>query len=102
MFLSQDGDLSHTAGETAAYWDSCGGWWRPRFTPAHASWLNHAELLIRAFGHRYLRRASWSSRQEVIDQVVRCAPEYNRLDAHPVEWMWTNQKMRRWYAEHAR
>ena len=47
VFLIQDGDPSHTAGDTAAYWSGCQGWWRPRFTPAHASWLNQAELLIR-------------------------------------------------------
>src|ERR1700733_12071395 len=37
VFLVQDGDPSHTSGDTAAYWSGCGGWWRPRFTPAHAS-----------------------------------------------------------------
>lgn len=63
VLLVQDGDPSHTAGDTADYWHGCKGWWRPRFTPAHASWLNEAELLVRAFGHRYLRRGSWASRQ---------------------------------------
>jgi hypothetical protein len=28
-------------------------------------------------------------------------PEYNRLYAHPFEWTWTDQKMRRRFAEHA-
>ena len=28
-------------------------------------------------------------------------PEYNRLYAHPFEWTWTNQKMRRWFAKQA-
>ncbi len=46
VFLIQDRDPSHTSGDTAAYWSSCRGWWRPRFTPAHASWLNQAELLV--------------------------------------------------------
>lgn len=101
VFLIQDGDPSHTAGDTAAYWETCGVWWRPRFTPAHASWLNEAELLVRAFSHRYLRRASWRSRQELIDHVVVSWPEYNRLYAHPFEWTWSNQQMRKWFAEHA-
>jgi hypothetical protein len=101
VFLIQDGDPSHTAGDTATYWRGCGDWWRPRFTPAHASWLNEAELLIRAFGHRYLRRASWVSRQQLIDHVDASWPEYNRLYAHPFEWTWSNHKMRNWFAEHA-
>jgi len=28
-------------------------------------------------------------------------PEYNHRYAHPIEWTWTNQKMRRWFAKHA-
>lgn len=102
VFLVQDGDPSHTAGATAAYWSSCSGWWRPRFTPVHASWLNQAELLIRAFGQRYLKRGSWVSREELIEHVLSSALEYNRLYAHPFVWTWTNQKMRQWFAKHAR
>ena len=45
MFLIQDGDASHIAAKTADYFADCQGWWRPRLTPAHASWLNQAELL---------------------------------------------------------
>lgn len=101
VFLVQDGDPSHTAGDTADYWTRCQDWWRPRFTPVHASWLNQAELLIEAFGYHYLKRGSWASRQELIDHVLVSAPEYNRLYAHPFEWTWTNQKMRQWFAKHA-
>jgi DDE superfamily endonuclease len=100
VFLIQDGDPSHTAAATAAYWADCRGWWRSRFTPAHASWLNQAELLIGAFGHRYLKRASWSDREQFLTHVNASWPEYNRLYAHPFEWYWTNQKMRQWYAKH--
>jgi hypothetical protein len=101
VFLIQDGDPSHTAGATAAYWSGCRGWWRPRFTPAHASWLNEAELLVGAFGYRYLKRASWHSREDFIEHVLASGPEYNQLYAHPFEWTWTNQRMRQWFAEHA-
>src|SRR5262245_34936139 len=62
VFLIQDGDPSHTSGDTQAYWDSCHGRWRPRFTPAHASWLNQAELLVGAFKFHYLKRASWQTK----------------------------------------
>ena len=101
VFLIQDGDPSHTSGDTAVYWSECRCWWRPRFTPAHASWLNQAELLIRAFGHRYLKRNSWSKREELIEQVLASGPEYNSLYAHPFAWTWTNQKMRQWFVQHA-
>jgi len=101
VFLIQDGDPSHTSGDTAAYWSGCRGWWRPRFTPAHASWLNQAELLVGAFGYHYLKRDSWVSREEFIEHVLASGPEYNRLYAHPFEWTWTNQQMRQWFAKHA-
>lgn len=101
VFVIQDGDPSHTAGDTAAYWSGCRGWWRPRFTPAHASWLNQAELLVGAFGHHYLKRGSWGSREEFIEHVLASVPEYNGRYAHPFEWTWTNQKMRQWFAKHA-
>jgi DDE superfamily endonuclease len=99
--LVHDGGPSHTAGATADYFAGCDGWWRPRLTPAHASWLNQGELLNHAFGHRYLKRGSWASREAYIGHVESSWPEYNRLYAHPFEWTWTNQKMRRWFAEHA-
>ena len=102
MYLIQDGDPSHTSGDTAAYWSGCGGWWRPRFTPAHASWLNQAELLVGAFGYHYLKRASWADREGFIEHVLVSGPEYNQLYAHPFDWTWTNQKMRKWFAEHVR
>jgi hypothetical protein len=100
VFLIQDGDPSHTARETAAYWAGCHHWWRPRFTPAHASWLNQAELLVGNLGYHYLRRGSWRDRQQFIDHIIASSQEYNRLYAHPFQWTWTNEKMRRWYAEH--
>lgn len=100
VFLIQDGDPSHTAGETAAYWAGCHRWWHPRFTPAHASWLNQAEMLVNAFGFHYFRRGSWKDRQQFIDHVIASSAEYNRLYAHPFQWTWTNAQMRRWYEEH--
>ncbi|WP_246196416.1 hypothetical protein [Aquisphaera giovannonii] len=68
--------------------------------PAHASWLYQAEILHHAFGLRYLKRGSWTSREEYISHVAASWPEYNRLYAHPIEWTWSNQKMRRWFEEY--
>jgi hypothetical protein len=101
VYLIQDGDPSHTAGATEEYLRGCRGWWRPRLTPAHASWLNQAEMLIGAFGGRYLRRGSWVAREELVGHVLASVPEYNQFYAHPFEWTWTNQQMRQWFAKHA-
>jgi DDE superfamily endonuclease len=99
-YLIHDGGPSHIAGATAEYFDKCQGWWRPRLTPARASWLDQAELLIHAFGARYLKRSSWPDRESFIRHVTASWPEYNELYAHSFEWTWTNQKMRSWFARH--
>ena len=101
VFLIQDGGASHIAAGTQSYFAKSQRWWKPRYTPANASWLNQAEILIHAFKHYYLKRASWKSQEEFKTHVLASWPEYNHRYAHPFEWTWTNQKMRRWFAKHA-
>jgi hypothetical protein len=101
IFLIQDGGSSHTAAGTHSYFAKSKGWWKPRYTPANASWLDQAEILIHAFKHYYLKRVSWQSKAEFKTHVLASWPEYNHRYAHPFEWTWTNQSMRRWFAKHA-
>jgi hypothetical protein len=101
VYLIHDGGPSHIAGATADYFGGCHGWWQPRLTPARASWLDQAELLIHAFGDRYLKRSSWGGREEFVRHVTDSWHEYNELYAHPFEWTWTNQKMRQWFKRHS-
>jgi len=103
VFLIQDGDPSHTAHATQRYLaNDAERWWRSRYTPVHASWLNQAEILINRFSHYYLKRQSWTSREAFIEHVLASTPEYNRRYAEPIEWTWTNHKMRQWFDKHAR
>ena len=44
IFLIQDGGASPIAAKTADSFADCQGWWRPRLTPAHASWLNQGGI----------------------------------------------------------
>jgi hypothetical protein len=101
VYLIQDGGPSHVAGGTRRYFAKSRGWWKARYTPANASWLNQAEILIHAFKHDYLKRGSWKSQQELKTHVMASWPEYNRRYAHPFEWSWTNHTMRQWFAKHA-
>ncbi|WP_205520441.1 transposase, partial [Pyxidicoccus caerfyrddinensis] len=50
-------------------------------TPPHASWLNQAELLLRAFSACYLQRGDWRRRRrsDFIAHLDASWPEYNRL-----------------------
>jgi hypothetical protein len=101
VFLIQDNDPSHTAAATAQYFHETAHWWRPRYTPAHASWLNQAEILINTFQVHYLRRGSWSSCEQFLKHVLASRAEYNARYASPIEWTWTNAKMRAWFEKHA-
>jgi hypothetical protein len=101
VHLIWDGGSSHISEETRA-------WLRRRYphvrtlvTPPHAGWLNQAELLLRAFSERYLKRGDWKSRQQLIEHLDASWPEYNERFAHPITWSWTRQKMRRWVARRA-
>lgn len=70
-------------------------------TTSHASWLNQAELLLRVFSERYMKRGSWKSRQEFVDHLDASWLEHDQLYAHPFGWSWTPQKMHRWVERHA-
>jgi hypothetical protein len=84
--------IDHNVGEYLAA--------RPRirrlFTPVNASWLNQAELLLRAFSDKYLDRFDADSRQHLIDHLNVSWPEYNKRFAHPFKWSWTRRHMYAW------
>ena len=101
VYLVHDGDPSHTAEVTQDYLAEYRHWWRPCPTPAHASWLNQAELLLDAFELHYLKRASWPTQNSFVKHLGEAWPEYNALYAHPFDWQWSITKMRRWFAKHA-
>lgn len=99
-FLIQDNDAAHIAKDTKDYFAAHATWWRPRFTPAHASWLNQAEILINQFAARYLKRRSWNSRDDYIAHALHACAEYNRRYTAPIAWTWSNPKMRAWFEAH--
>jgi transposase len=101
VYLIQDGGSSHIGAATRKYFERSQAWWKPRLTPANASWLNQAEILIHVFKHHYLNRGSWPSRESCMKHIQDSVTEYNELYAHPFEWTWTNHKMRQWFAKHA-
>jgi hypothetical protein len=100
IHLIWDGGSSHTSDETTT-------WLRQRYprvrtlvTPPHASWLDQAELLLRAFSERYLKRGDRKSRQHMVEHLDASWREYNERFAHPVAWSWTRQDLRQWAARH--
>jgi transposase len=98
IHLIVDNGGSHIAHDTQRYFAR-----RPRlralYTPVHASWLNQAELLLRAFTAKYLERFDAESRQHLIDHLNASWREYNHRFAHPFEWSWTRRDMYAWAAK---
>ena len=68
-------------------------------TPPHASWLDQAELLLRAFSDRYLLHLDVPSRPALITHLGASWPEYNRHYAHPFTWSWTRRDLHTWAAQ---
>jgi DDE superfamily endonuclease len=95
LHLIMDNGSSHIAHDTRAYFAT-----HPRlracYTPPHASWLNQAELLLRAFSDKYLDRFDPESRRHLIDHLSASWPEYNRRFAHPFRWSWTCRDLHAW------
>lgn len=100
IHLIWDNGSSHIAQETRHWLRGNAPSVRMLYTPAHASWLDQAELLLRAFAARYLQRGDWASRSEFIAHLNASWPEYNRLYAHPFTWSWTRSEMHAWVQRH--
>jgi transposase len=95
LHLILDNGASHIAQATTAYVAD-----HPRlrafYTPPHASWLNQAELLLRALADKYLQRFDAQSRQHLIDHLEASWPEDNRRFAHPFTWSWSCRDLYAW------
>lgn len=96
IHLIIDEGASHTSGSTQAVLASLAPRVRVLLTPVRASWLNQAELLLEAFGVRYLERGDWASRARMITHIGQSQVEYNQHFAHPFDWQWTRQDFRFW------
>lgn len=95
IHLIMDNGSSHIDHHTRKYLHSHARF-RPLYTPVHASWLNQAELLLRAFTDKYLKHFESASRQHLIDHINVSWPEYNEWFAHPFTWSWTRRQMYEW------
>jgi len=95
VHLIMDNGSSHTAEDTRIFLRQFPPV-RPLFTPPHASWLNQAELLLRAFSQRYLKEVDTPSRSALVEHLQASWPEYNRRFAHPISWSWTRRDLRGW------
>jgi hypothetical protein len=98
IYLVMDNGPSHVAAETLAMLARREPWVRVCLTPPRASWLNQAELLLRGFSARYIRRYHCDSPHRMIEHLAASSDEYDRLWAHPFAWSWTRDRFHNWLA----
>ena len=55
-------------------------------TPKHASWLNQIEIWFSILARKLLRRGSFTSQQDLKEQIERFIAYFNRTMAKPFKW----------------
>lgn len=55
-------------------------------TPTHASWMNQIEMWLRILGRTLLTRGTFSSVQDLQDQILAFLTSENLLMAKPFTW----------------
>jgi transposase len=92
IVLILDNGSSHVSKATRAWLEA-----RPRFevfyTPVHASWVNQVELFFSILTRRVLRRGSFTSRQDLIDKMMRFIADYDD-NARPFAWTYAAQPLK--------
>jgi putative transposase len=56
------------------------------YCPKHASWMNQVELFLSILVRKLLRRASFTSVEELVSKVRAFIAYYNRTMAKPFKW----------------
>ena len=63
------------------------------YTPRHCSWLNQVEIWFSILARRLLKRASFSSLDELRERVVAFIRYFNEVLAKPFKWTYTGRPL---------
>ena len=66
---------------------------RFHFTPKHASWLNQIEIWFSILARKLLRRASFTSKQDLKGRIEQFIAYFNRTLAKPFKWTKTGKPL---------
>ena len=63
------------------------------FTPRHASWLNQIEIWFSILARRALKRASFSSLQDLKERLLSFIDYFNAVLAKPFRWTYAGKPL---------
>jgi transposase len=63
------------------------------YTPKHSSWLNQVEIWLGILGRKLLQRGSFTSTDDLHDQVLAFIAYYNRTMAKPFRWTYQGKAL---------
>ncbi len=63
------------------------------YTPKHTSWLNQIELWFSILVRRLLKRASFTSEEDLKERVLAFIEYFNRTMAKPFKWTYTGRAL---------
>jgi transposase len=92
IHLVLDNGSSHTSKATRK-WLREHPRFQPHYTPAHASWLDQAELFFSILTRRLLRRGEFTSQQDLADRIEKFVAVYNRT-AKPFRWTYDGRPLK--------
>jgi transposase len=92
IHLVLDNGSSHTSKATKK-WLREHPRFQPRYTPAHASWLDQAELFFSILTRRLLRRGEFASRQDLANKIENFVIAYNRT-VKPFRWTYDGRPLK--------
>jgi transposase len=92
IHLVLDNGSSHTSKATRK-WLREHPRFQPHHTPAHASWLDQAELFFSILTRRLLRRGEFTSQHDLTDRIEKFVTVYNRT-AKPFRWTYDGRPLK--------
>jgi transposase len=63
------------------------------FTPIHTSWLNQVEIWFSILVRKLLKRASFSSTEELRQRILNFIDYFNKTMAKPFKWTYTGRPL---------
>jgi transposase len=92
IHLVLDNGSSHTSKATKR-WLREHPRFQPTYTPAHASWLDQAELFFSILTRRLLRRGAFTSREDLADKIENFTVVHNQT-AKPYRWTYDGHPLK--------